>query len=309
MQKEVIKLYNDRDDVTLTSYVIDPIRTSNVNIERPAVIICPGGSYMYCSDREAEPVALAFNAMGFHAFVLRYSVYGQGKTTAEIIAEGQFPVKPDVIFPHALQETAKAFEILNQYATEWRIDTDKIGLAGFSAGGHNTGMYSNVWHEDVIQNATNLKGKALKPAFNISAYALTDIAYYYHQNIANPDPNIKAYATAISLACFGKPLPSEAEIERYSVPATVNEHTAPTFIWATREDDVVNVRDSLSLALALEENQIPFEMHLFQEGPHGLSVANELSATMPNQVNKTAAQWLPLAENWLKEIILKGVYS
>ena len=62
----------------------------------------------------------------------------------------------------------------------------------------------------------------------------------------------------------------------------MNEHTAPTFIWATREDDVVNVRDSLSLALALEENQISFEMHIFQEGPHGLSVANELSATMPN---------------------------
>ncbi|RPA59846.1 alpha/beta hydrolase [Aerococcus agrisoli] len=305
MQSEIIQLYDDREDVTLTTYVIDPIRTSNVDLVRPAVIICPGGSYMYCSDREAEPVAMAFNAMGFNAFVLRYSVYGQGKTTAEIIAEGQFPVKPDVVFPHALKETARAFEILHQHASEWHIDTDKIGLAGFSAGGHNTGMYSNVWHTDLIQNATSLKGSDLKPAFNISGYALTDIAYYYRQNIANPDPNVKAYATAISLACFGKPMPSEEEVEQYSVPGTVNEKTPPTFIWGTRDDDVVNVRDSLSLAMALEEHEIPFAMHIFQAGPHGLSVANELSAVMPNQINETAAQWVPLVEKWLKELILK----
>lgn len=305
MQTEVIKLYDDRDDVTLTTYILDPIKTSNDARNRPAIIICPGGSYMYCSDREAEPVAMAFNAMGFNAFVLRYSVYGQGKTTDEILAEGNFPVKSDVIFPHALQETAKAFEVLYQNASQWRIDTDKIGLIGFSAGGHNTGMYGNLWHEPVIQEATSLTDDQLKPAFNISAYALTDIAYYFNRNMDNPDPNVKAYATAISLACFGKPMPSPEEVLQYSVPNTVNEHTPPTFIWGTSEDAVVNIRDSISLALALEENNIPFEMHVFQNGPHGLSVANNLSAVKPEQVNPTAAQWVKLVEDWLNNEILK----
>lgn len=305
MHSEVIKLYSHRDDVTLTTYVLDDIKTSQVHKDRPAVIICPGGSYMYCSDREAEPVALAFNAMGFNAFVLRYSVYGQGKTTDQILAEGDFPVKPDVVFPHALKETAMAFEILHQRASEWHIKPDQIGLAGFSAGGHNTAMYGNKWQEPVIQEATSLTGEQLKPAFNISGYALTDIAYYFEHNMDNPDPMVQAYATAISLACFGKPQPTIQEVQEYSVPGTTNENTPPTFIWATREDAVVNVRDSISFALALEENEIPFEMHIFQNGPHGLSVANELSAVNPDQINPTAAQWVKLAEDWLKNLILK----
>lgn len=309
MRSEVIKLYEDRDDVTLTTYLLDPFTTSDDTRTRPAIIICPGGSYMYCSDREAEPVAMAFNSMGFNAFVLRYSVYGQGKTTDQILAEGQFPVKEDVVFPHALHETAKTFEIIHKHASEWQVNTDQIGLIGFSAGGHNTGMYGNLWSQPVIQDATSLTGDQLKPAFNISSYALTDIAYYFGKNVQNPDPNVQAYATAISLACFGKPQPTTEEVVKYSIPSTVNADTPPTFIWATREDQVVNVRDSISFALALEENEIPFEMHIFQKGPHGLSVANESSALYPVQINKTAAQWLPLAENWLKQIILKGTYS
>lgn len=305
MRSEIFKIYEDRDDVTLTTYLLDPFTTNDDTRTKPAIIICPGGSYMYCSDREAEPVAMAFNAMGFNAFVLRYSVYGQGKTTDQILAEGQFPVKEDVVFPHALQETAKVFEIIHQHASEWQVNTEQIGLIGFSAGGHNTGMYGNVWNKPVIQEATSLTGEQLKPAFNISAYALTDIAYYFNKNVQNPDPSVQAYATAISLACFGTPEPTVEEVLKYSVPATVNADTPPTYIWATREDKVVNVRDSISYALALSDNDIPFEMHIFQKGPHGLSIANESSAVRSEQINPTAAQWVPLAEKWLKNTILK----
>ena len=78
MLTEIIKLYEDRNDVTLTTYVIAEKGELHAQGKRPAVLICPGGAYMNCSDREAEPVALKFASMGYHAFVLRYSVYGEG---------------------------------------------------------------------------------------------------------------------------------------------------------------------------------------------------------------------------------------
>ena len=78
MVTKVIPLYEDRTDVTLTAYVIAEKGEMNQQGPRPAVLICPGGGYMNCTDREAEPVALQFTAMGYHAFVLRYSTYGEG---------------------------------------------------------------------------------------------------------------------------------------------------------------------------------------------------------------------------------------
>ena len=77
MDVQVIKLYENRDDVTLTTYVLADSKEMLNGKARPAVLICPGGAYISCSDREAEPVAMAFAAMGYHAFVLRYSVYGE----------------------------------------------------------------------------------------------------------------------------------------------------------------------------------------------------------------------------------------
>ena len=77
MKSEVIYLYKDRTDVTLTTYVLDDSREMLNGGKRPAVLICPGGAYLSCSDREGEPVAMAFAAMGYHAFVLRYSTYGE----------------------------------------------------------------------------------------------------------------------------------------------------------------------------------------------------------------------------------------
>ena len=75
MKTEKLCLYENRPDVTLTTYLIDDSRELMNGRKRPAILICPGGAYMFCSDREAEPVALRFMAMGYHAFVLRYSVY------------------------------------------------------------------------------------------------------------------------------------------------------------------------------------------------------------------------------------------
>ncbi|UUX33107.1 alpha/beta hydrolase [Fundicoccus culcitae] len=296
MRTELLYLYDDRKDVTLKAYLLE----DNVNLRPkktlPAIIINPGGGYMYCSPREAEPIALRFNAMGYHAFVLEYSVYGEGKYPFEL--DSDLPVKEHSLFPHAMQEIAMSFELIHQHAAEWKVDTNQIGTIGFSAGGHNVAMYANNWNTPVIQDAVSLKGDALKPAFNIVGYPLTDLI-----NItANiEDLNTVAEAKPILIACFGKSDVSQAELEYYSPARNVNSDTPPTFIWTTSEDQVVAAQDSIQLALGLAHNNIPFELHVFEKGPHGLSLANPSTARAAEHINPKAATWAEMAEKWLND--------
>ena len=103
---------------TLEGYILDCDITYGQDVKRPAVVICPGGGYVYCSDREAEPIALRYAASGFHAFVLRYSVGWD--------AAGFAPLK----------EVSWVIGYIREHAEEWNIDPDKIITCGFSAGGH-----------------------------------------------------------------------------------------------------------------------------------------------------------------------------
>lgn len=117
MKFEKITLNQERN-VTLTAFV-QPVGGEFPSItKRPAILILPGGGYQMCSDREAEPVAYPYLAAGFHAFVLRYSV------------------KEDAKWPNPLSDYEQAMELLIDRAEEWHIDTDRIAVVGFSAGGH-----------------------------------------------------------------------------------------------------------------------------------------------------------------------------
>lgn len=108
----------DHDDATLEGYILDCEISLGQETNRPTVLICPGGGYMYCSPREAEPVALRYAAAGFHAFILRYST--------DKYAAGNAP----------LAEVSWAISLLRERAGEWHIDPEKIAVCGFSAGGH-----------------------------------------------------------------------------------------------------------------------------------------------------------------------------
>ena len=118
---------------TLEGYILDCQITLGQFQKRPAIVVCPGGGYMYCSNREGEPIALAYAARGFHAFVLRYSV---GWDAADF--------KP-------LEEVSWAIGYLRENAEEWNVDTDKISVMGFSAGGHLAASYGTLWNRDFIK--------------------------------------------------------------------------------------------------------------------------------------------------------------
>ncbi len=130
-----INLYENRNDVTLTTYVLDDSPEMLAGKSRPAVLVCPGGGYINCSDREAEPVALRFNAMGYHAFVLRYSTYndpGQG-----LMPEGELKPKEKSMYPAPMRDIGKAFLEMHENAKKWNLDEKKIAICGFSAGETN----------------------------------------------------------------------------------------------------------------------------------------------------------------------------
>ena len=102
MHCETIKLYEGRNDVTLTTYVLKDSFDILNGKNRPAVIICPGGGYLTLSEREGEPVAIAFANMGYHAFVLKYSVYSNSEEPVDMFSQDVSQVREHCIFPLSL---------------------------------------------------------------------------------------------------------------------------------------------------------------------------------------------------------------
>lgn len=297
MKHETFYLYDDRKDVSLTTYLLEPTSEILNGAQRPLVLICPGGGYLYCSDREAEPIALAFNAMGYHAAVLRYSTcFG---TKDKIKPNADINPDPDKIFPQPMIEIAMAFELIHSYSNEWNVDSQAIGLCGFSAGGHNASMYATHWHKSIIQNATQLKKQALQPAFLISGYGLLDLEYAMAESYRSEDPQELELANKLLLATTGQSMASNEDLQKLSPVNAVTKKTPPTFLWATSEDKVVNPQDTAQMAVSLAREGVLFEMHVYEEGVHGLSTANYASANARDQLNNQANHWLRDVEAWL----------
>ena len=294
MIHETLQLYEDKPSVTLTSYVIDDSTEMLNGQKRAGILICPGGGYLGCSDREAEPIALRFAAMGYHAFVLRYSTYF-GKFIG-FKGDGDLPPKPESSHPAPVRDIGKAFLIMHDQADTWQLDMDKIVLCGFSAGGHNCAMYSVYWDKPLMTEHFGIDAKLFRPAASIIGYALTD----YFLTLEPPsNPMAKRIRRAAAIALLGTSEPDEALLTEVSPARLVSDTTPPTFLWATGTDDVVPVEHCTRMATALAQAGVAFESHIFEEGRHGLSLANQATAGSQLELEPDAAKWIDLAEVWL----------
>ncbi len=297
MKTEVIQLLEGRDDVTLTTYILDASPEMVGDQPRPAVIVCPGGAYLSCSDREGEPVALAFARMGYHAFVLRYSVAlkpGENGFEKDLKSIEPDPAK---MHPQPMRDIAKAFACINAHAAEWHVDVNRIAICGFSAGAHNCAMYSTHWAKPVIQEYINDETVVLRPAACILGYPLTD--YVYMRENASKDPQNFAFFDGSNTQFLGKDWDSKEKLLDASPARLVDENVPPTFIWTTSGDKLVPNQHSSLYAFALAEGNIPYELHVFQDGDHGLATADRASAQALSQVNADVAKWIPLCRDWL----------
>ncbi len=246
----ITNTYNlTNENVTLTSYILDSSFDHKAGYKRPAVLVFPGGGYSMCSMREAEPIAMHFLSMGYNAFVLRYS-----------LREGS-------MFPQPLNDADEAMKLIIDNADDLLVDTSKIAVCGFSAGGH-------------LAAAIGTMGK-IRPAGMILGYP-----------------------------CITKDICNDCQVlyNHMAVPTLddkVDDKTPPAFIFSATDDGLVPLTSSLKLALALDEKNIPYEMHLFSEGNHGFATADYV--TCEGIYENSAHQWIGLCRDWLYKLFNKTI--
>lgn len=254
----------------LYTYFLDSSPELRDSGRRPAVVVCPGGAYQFNSDREAEPIALAFCAQGVHACVLRY------------------PCAP-ARFPTALCALAQAVAWVREHAEEYHVDPDRILVCGFSAGGHLAASLGVFWHQPFLAQASGISADLCRPNGMILCYP-----------VITSDP---AYAHMGSFENLLGPDADEAQRAQVSLEKQVTDQTPPTFLWHTNADTGVPAENSLLFCLALRRVGVPLEAHFYSVGAHGLSLANEVTANAQGAgVQPECAGWFDLATAWLKRL-------
>ncbi len=273
MKHEVLHLKNfygflgeNGADPTVTTYL--PFNMPEMNRQdqkRPCMVICPGGGYGICSQRESEVVASHFLPLGFNVFVINYSVA---------------PHK----FPTQLIEVAAVFELIYKNADEWNCDTEKIGIMGFSAGGHLAAHYSNAYKLDEVRKSFP---ESRRPFASVLCYP-----------VISPEVSFAHQGSFINL-CEEYPNTEEA-INKLGCDRLVSEDTPPAFIWSTGEDRTVPIKNSLVYAEALYSHSIPCELHIYPYGWHGLSTADgEANGELEPRVAHVS-EWMTALKKWIK---------
>ena len=229
---------------------------------RPAVILCPGGASVMLSDREKDPTAAEFFAMGAQVFVLEYSV-----------GAGAADKRP-------LEELARTVMLVRQNAAAWLVDPAKIVVMGFSEGGHLACSIGVHWDDpEIMERCGTADAKLLRPDGMILCYPVITMT----EGLTNQ--KTKENVTA-----------GTHEPESYwSLETQVNENTPPTFIWHTMTDSGVPVENSLLFVSALHRCGVSCEAHFFPQGKHGLSMCTR----EVNTLDPIVRQWMPLCRNWM----------
>lgn len=160
-KKIEIKVDGYKETADLYTYFLDNSIEMNINRKRPVVVICPGGGYTMTSDREAEPIAMQYLAKGYHSVILRYSVE---------------PAR----YPLALLQLAKSVAFLRENAAEFHIDTNKIVIQGFSAGGHLAASLGVFWKKNFIAETLGIDSEMVKPNGMILSYPVITSGEFAH---------------------------------------------------------------------------------------------------------------------------------
>ena len=276
MRNEQIKIQVEGSgkDVCLETYILGDVMDGARNRKTPLVLICPGGGYAMTSNREAEPIALQFSSMGYQAAVLRYSC-------------------APAVYPTALCEVAQSVKLIREHAEDWNVDAEKIIVMGFSAGGHLAASYGVFWNELWLTEKMQCDKQLLKPNGLVLCYPVISSK----EEIAHQD-SIKNL--------LGESYPEMKE--QVSLEDKVGKHTPKTFLWHTFTDPVVPFWNSFRFAEALGKAGVPMEYHLYPQGGHGLSLANEQTANEEGKgVEKVCQSWVPLLRSWMLENF--GLYS
>ena len=229
-----------------------------------AVIICPGGGYWITSIvKEGFAVAKEFNKWGVTAFVLKYRV-------PEDSAMANKKIVP-------LQDAQRAIQLVRMHAKEWNVDVNKVGIMGFSAGGHLASTAATHFNHSYIENANNI---SLRPDFSIFIYPVIS----FQDSIGHIGSRDRL---------IGKN-PPKPLLDSFSNELQVTQQTPPTFLVHATDDDVVPVMNSIVFYEALLKNKVSAEMEIYKGGGHGFGMNNPTTKDL----------WMERCKNWMESMHL-----
>ena len=227
----------DLDKPTLTRYLADPTKATGT-----AVVVCPGGGYgALAMDHEGKQIAEYLNNLGVSAFVLKYRL------------------GPRYRHPAPLQDAQRAIRTVRSRAAEWGVKPDRVGIWGFSAGGHLASTAATHFDAGRTEAADAIERASSRPDFAILAYpVITFVNEHVHKgsrrNLLGDTPDDKL-------------------VQYLSNETQVTPQTPPTFLFHTNEDAGVPPENSVLFYLALRKAGVPAEMHIYERGRHGVGLA------------------------------------
>lgn len=224
-----------------------------------SVIICPGGGYSILAiSHEGYDVAKEFNKYGITAFVLKYRLPSDDIMIDKTIGP--------------LQDAQQAMKVVRENAAKWNLDTAKVGIMGFSAGGHLASTLETHYQKSLIDNPKNT---SLRPNFAVLGYPVITMRELTHKgskkNLLGENPK-------------------EELINLYSNELQVTPQTPPTFIFQAMDDSTVPLENSIYFTLALKNAGVKCETHLYQGGKHGFGLINKT----------TKESWFETMINWME---------
>ncbi|WP_077622585.1 alpha/beta hydrolase [Sediminibacillus massiliensis] len=235
---------------SLVSYLVDRQE------KHGAIIICPGGGYQHRAPHEGEPVAKWLNGLGISAFVLNYRVS---------------PFR----HPAPLADAQRAIRYVRSNADEWNIDRNRVGILGFSAGGHLASTASTHFEQGCYEAVDKIDSENCRPDITVLCYPVISFTQHFHEGSSN---NL-----------LGENAPEQLR-SSLSNEYNVSSDVPPAFLWHTADDEAVPVENSMLYAQALSKHGIPFEMHIFPHGRHGLGLAEN---------EPEVRKWSELCGSWL----------
>ncbi|WP_345954944.1 alpha/beta hydrolase [Mucilaginibacter sp. PAMB04168] len=254
--------YAEKNENSRVSMVTDPVLTpffpEKGKANGASIIICPGGGYSRLAiDHEGTAVAKKFNEIGVTAFVLTYRLPSDAIMLDKTIGP--------------LQDAQRSIQLVRQRSKEWGLDTGRVGIIGFSAGGHLASTAITHFNKAVINNKDNVN---LRPNFAVLMYPVISFTEIAHKGSRE---NL-----------IGK-TPTPEMVDLYSNEKQVTAQTPPTFLVHAQDDKTVPVMNSIAFYEAMVKAGVKGELHLYQAGGHGFGLVNKT----------TKDEWFNGCKNWM----------
>ena len=255
---------SDADKPTLTPYLV-PGATNAA-----AVVVCPGGGYGFLADdHEGVQPAKYLNSLGVHAFVLKYRIATKGR--------------PGPLMGAPLLDAQRALRTVRARATEFGVDPKRVGIWGFSAGGHLASTAATHFDAGKVDSGDAVERAGCRPDFAILAYPVITMD--------------KAVTHGGSRANLIGADPSPELVALYSNDERVTAETPPTFLFQTDDDAAVRAENAVRFYLALRKHKVPAELHVYAKGPHGVGLGTDPKWTKGVSYPGTWTQFLTA---WLR---------